>query len=78
LARGWSIETTVVLSGRTLDGSVVVFRPGRYFMRPAAASGGAYELTIGGDSRVLLSAAEISRLRASGQLVIEGSWPAEL
>jgi hypothetical protein len=55
----------------------VVFRPGRNFMRPAAAGGGAYELTIGGDSRELLGADEISRLRANGHLMIEGSWPAE-
>jgi hypothetical protein len=71
----WSIETTTVLSGRTADGSVVVFRPGRYSMK--AAAGGAYELIIGVDSRIIFTADRISHLRATGELVIEGSWPSE-
>jgi hypothetical protein len=75
LAPTWNIETTAVLSGTTADGSVVVFRPGRYPMK--AAAGGAYELIIGGDSRVIFTADRISRLRATGELVIEGHWSAE-
>jgi hypothetical protein len=75
LAQTWSAETTTALSGRTADGSVLVFRPGRYLMKHVAAD--TYELAINGDSRVILSADEISHLRASRLLLIEGSWPAE-